>query len=58
MRGRRVRALFDRDVTRGTHVVGWDSRADDGSRVAPGVYFARLSIDGIDSGGRKLTVVR
>jgi hypothetical protein len=56
--GRRVRTILDRPVARGRHVVGWDSRDDAGARVAPGVYFARLIVDGEERGGKKLTVVR
>ncbi len=56
--GRRVRTIFDRPIAKGTHVAGWDSRDDFGSRVAPGVYFARLTVDGQSFGEKKMTVVR
>jgi hypothetical protein len=55
--GRRVRTLLDRAMTRGTHIVGWDSRDDRGRAVAAGTYFARLTLDGKDAGGKKLVVL-
>ncbi|MGH2570339.1 MAG: hypothetical protein ACRDGR_03895, partial [bacterium] len=57
VQGRRVRALLDRTMTRGTHLVGWDSRDDRGRLVATGAYFARLRVDGKDAGGKKMIVV-
>jgi hypothetical protein len=56
--GRRVRSLIDRPLTRGTHVIGWDSRDDRGSRVATGTYFARLTVNGRAASGKKMTVLR
>lgn len=43
--GRAVRSLGARFAT-GRNEVSWDLRGDQGARVAPGVYFARLSTDG------------
>ena len=57
VQGRRVRTLLDRTMTRGTHIVGWDSRDDRGRLVAAGAYFARLTVDGQDAGGKKLVVL-
>jgi len=57
VQGRRVRTLMDGPMTRGTHLVGWDSRDDSGARVAAGVYFARYSVDGRERDGRKMTVL-
>ncbi|HMB71697.1 MAG TPA: FlgD immunoglobulin-like domain containing protein [bacterium] len=57
VQGRRVRTLLDGPMTRGTHVVGWDSRDESGVRVAAGVYFARYSVDGRERAGRKMTVL-
>ncbi|NNE42919.1 MAG: T9SS type A sorting domain-containing protein [Gemmatimonadetes bacterium] len=56
--GRRVRTLIDRPMTRGTHIVGWDSRGDDGQRVSSGVYFARYEVDGGSQGSKKMVVLR
>jgi hypothetical protein len=55
--GRRVRRLVDDPLSPGIHEVTWDLRAEDGSRVAAGVYFARLEWAGqrLD---RKIAVVR
>jgi len=40
--GRRVRELIDGPLAAGEQVVPWDGRADDGTRVRPGTYFAVL----------------
>ncbi len=45
-RGRRVRSLVNQDAAPGTFATRWDGRDDTGSRVAGGMYFARLSVDG------------
>jgi hypothetical protein len=57
IRGRRVRTLLDRLMTRGGHLVGWDSRDDRGRQVATGIYFVRLSVDGREHGVTKMTVI-
>ncbi|HMB68436.1 MAG TPA: FlgD immunoglobulin-like domain containing protein, partial [bacterium] len=56
--GRLVRTLVERPLPRGTHTVGWDSRDASGSRVTPGVYFARLLVNGRQDGEKKMTVMR
>ncbi|MCA9752643.1 MAG: hypothetical protein KC591_10665 [Gemmatimonadetes bacterium] len=56
--GRRVRHLISRPFTRGSHLVGWDSRNDDGRRVAAGVYWARLAVDGENRGEKKMVILR
>ena len=56
--GRRVRALFERRLPRGTHTLGWDGRDDTGRRVSAGTYFARLVVGGVERGQKKLTVLR
>jgi hypothetical protein len=55
--GRRVRRLVDDPLSAGVHEVTWDLRAEDGTPVAAGVYFARLEWAGrrLD---RKIAVVR
>ena len=55
--GRRVRTLLDRKMTRGTHIVGWDSRNDQGLRVATGIYYARLLVDDGAKGTKKMVVL-
>ncbi|MCC7141373.1 MAG: T9SS type A sorting domain-containing protein [Candidatus Eisenbacteria bacterium] len=55
--GRRVRRVQDQSVDGGAHVVGWDGRDDSGSRVAAGVYFARIQMGALDA-TRKIVVGR
>jgi hypothetical protein len=46
-RGARVATLVDRaDRRAGAHAVEWNGRADTGTAVSSGVYFARVSFDG------------
>ncbi|NNE09403.1 MAG: T9SS type A sorting domain-containing protein, partial [Gemmatimonadetes bacterium] len=56
--GRKVRTLLNRTMTRGTHIVGWDSQNDAGQDVGNGVYFARLYVNGEEQGSRKMTILR
>jgi len=44
-RGRQVRRLVT-EAEGGWHEVRWDGRSENGSPVATGLYFARLTIDG------------
>jgi len=44
--GRRVATLADGEHAPGTHRLAWTGAGDDGSPVAPGVYFARLVAGG------------
>ncbi len=54
--GRRVSTLVDRFMSAGQHQLTWDGRNRQGSRVAPGVYFVRLSTErGLEA--RKITVL-
>jgi len=55
--GRRVRTLAQGDHAAGEHRVAWDGRADDGARLAPGIYWTRL-VAGGRSFVRKLTVLQ
>jgi uncharacterized membrane protein len=41
--GRRVATLMRGELAAGRHSVAWDGREESGSRVGPGLYFARLS---------------
>ena len=46
-RGRRVRTVCpDGPVEAGDHVAAWDGADENGARVAPGVYFGALRMDG------------
>jgi hypothetical protein len=41
--GREVRNLVSRGMSPGRYTVTWDGRADNGKRVAQGIYFCKLS---------------
>jgi hypothetical protein len=43
LEGRKVAGLVDAQLSAGAHHQVWDGRADDGSAVRSGVYFARLT---------------
>ena len=44
--GRKVATLFDGTQAAGRHDVGWTGRDGQGRRLASGVYFTRLEVDG------------
>ena len=46
VRGARLRVLAPGRFAAGAHEVEWDGRDASGSRVAPGVYFLQLRVDG------------
>ena len=41
--GRLVRTLTSGSAEAGHHVAAWDGRDEAGTRVAPGVYYCRMS---------------
>ena len=43
VQGRLVSTLFEGSVDGGEHLIPWDGRDARGGRLAPGVYFLRLS---------------
>jgi hypothetical protein len=51
--GRLCRSL-GLDGTGGTHTTVWDGRVDSSARAQTGVYFFRLSVDGVPIGQRKV----
>ncbi len=55
--GRQVRVLREGSVPAGRHAVGWDGRDSGGRAVSAGVYFVRLTGDGLER-TEKVTVVR
>ncbi len=55
--GRQVRAVWHGSVAVGRHSVGWDGRDSSGRAVAGGMYFVRLTGDGVDQ-TEKVTVLR
>ena len=57
VRGRLVRTLAQGDHSPGLHTTSWESRADDGSVLGQGIYFARLDVDG-QRFTRRFVVVR
>lgn len=44
--GRFIRSLVNRHMESGTTRLVWDRRDECGAPVAPGIYFARLEIEG------------
>ena len=50
--GRKVRALMDETLTRGTHSVVWDGSNDDGRILPSGVYFVQAVTSGTVSTGK------
>jgi hypothetical protein len=56
--GRRIRVLVSAAASEsGRYTVGWDGRSDDGRRVPPGLYLARLTVDGAVH-SRRLSMLR
>jgi hypothetical protein len=56
--GRALRTLLDEELSAGPGFVVWDGRDGQGARVASGVYFARLRLDGRDLGRQKLLLLK
>ena len=47
--GRAVKKLLETDLPAGRHAVTWDGTDEEGTKVAPGVYFYRLKADGAET---------
>jgi hypothetical protein len=58
VRGRLVRILKQGRQQDGYHSTTWNGLTGDGRRVAAGVYFYRLVVDGKSAGERKVVIVR
>ncbi len=56
LRGRLVASLAQGSLDAGRHVVSWDGRANDGSSVASGVYWAVLTVGGRQASTRVVRV--
>jgi hypothetical protein len=56
--GRLVKTLSDGPAEAGDHVAVWDGTDDAGRPVASGVYFCRLSVDGLWSSARKMVLLK
>ena len=58
LRGRRVRTLVQQTLAPAEYDLPWDGTDDNGSAVASGTYFARLSIGAETTQVEKLTVLK
>ena len=56
--GRRVASLLHSGLEPGRYSVRWDGRADNGSALGAGLYFARLSAHGVTPHAVRLAIVR
>ncbi len=56
--GRRVAVLVDAVLAAGPHSVAWAGTDINGSPAAPGVYFARLELDGVPLATERLVRIR
>ncbi|MFN0151764.1 MAG: FlgD immunoglobulin-like domain containing protein, partial [bacterium] len=57
VQGRLVRALDETRFEAGNASIAWDGREADGRRVAPGVFFYRVDLDGKTAGSGKLVTL-
>ncbi len=55
--GRRVRQLFGGLGAGAPQIVVWDGAGDAGQRLPSGVYFARMTVDGVPSKVQRLVVL-
>ncbi len=58
IRGQMVREVLDERFTPGRHKAVWDGSDRNGKRVATGVYFYQLKIDGKVIGTRKMLLLK
>jgi hypothetical protein len=56
--GRRVATLVQRRLNAGPQLARWDGLASNGARVADGVYFATLRVNGATMGRATIVLVR
>src|SRR5262249_31792320 len=56
--GRRVASLVHDTLEPGNYSVRWDGRADGGSSLGAGLYFARLIAPGVRPHAARLAIVR
>jgi hypothetical protein len=54
--GRLVRTLVDKEMSKGSYVIKWDSKNDKGKKVAKGVYFYKLKTNNYQT-SKKLIVI-
>jgi hypothetical protein len=58
VKGRVVRPLVDAEVGAGRWTAAWDGRDASGRRLATGVYFATLAVNGRIAASRKVVIAR
>lgn len=55
--GRRLRTLVDARLAPGEHTRQWDGRDQHGTRVRAGIFFAKLTVDGVESRSRRVIML-
>jgi len=58
VRGGRVRTLVDESIGAPVYTAQWDGRDASGRRQPSGVYFARLTLDGVAAATRRIVLLR
>jgi flagellar hook capping protein FlgD len=58
VQGRQVRVVESGSREAGFHAVSWDGRDDAGAPVFAGVYYARLTVEGVVIGTRRIVMRR
>ena len=58
VQGRHVRVIESGERAAGFHAVSWDGRDEAGALVLAGVYYARLTVDGVAIGTRRIVMRR
>jgi len=58
VQGRSVRLVESGSRQAGFHAVSWDGRDDSGALVGAGVYYARLTVEGVVIGTRRVVMRR
>ena len=56
VRGNQLATLASGRFSSGMHQVTWDGRNDAGRKLPAGIYYYRLTIDGVPSGARKAVI--
>lgn len=58
VQGRQVRVVESGEREAGFHAVSWNGRDEAGALVLAGVYYARLTVDGVAIGTRRIVMRR
>jgi len=56
IQGRAVRTLVDQDAAAGTFRASWDGTTDQGTDAARGIFFARLTANGVTLDSKKVMI--